>query len=74
MQELGPDPVVHADAARDVLHISDHLFAKVGDFVDEGDLGRQKSVGGVFDEFGRAPIDKDRGGWLRFERPINLTA
>ena len=74
MQELGPDPVVHADAARDVLHIGAHLFAKVGDFVDESDLGRQKRVGGVFDEFGRAPIDEEQGWLVEVQRPRDQSA
>ncbi len=49
MQEFRPDAIVHADAARHVLDIGADFLAEIGHFVDEGDLGREKGVGGVFD-------------------------
>src|SRR3546814_5806742 len=52
MEEFGADAIVEADAARDVLHIGADLLAEIRDFVDEGDLHREKGVGGIFDEFG----------------------
>ena len=52
MQELAADPAVEADAAGDVLHIGADRLAQIGDLVDEGDLGREKGVGGVFDQLG----------------------
>ena len=54
VQELRADAVVEADAARDVLHVGADLLAEVGDLVDEGDLRREKGVGGVFDQLGGA--------------------
>ena len=55
MQEFRADAVVEPDAARDFLHVGADLLAEVGDLVDEGDLGGEEGVGGVFDQFGGAP-------------------
>ena len=55
MQELRADAVVEPDAARDLLHVGADLFGEVGDLVDEGDLGREERVGGVFDQLRGAP-------------------
>ena len=55
MQELRADAVVEADAARDLLHVGADLLAQIGDLVDEGDLGGEKRVGGVFGQLRRAP-------------------
>ena len=52
MQELAADAAVEADAAGDVLDIGADRLAQIGDLVDEGDLGREKGVGGVFDQLG----------------------
>ena len=61
VQELRADAVVEADAARDLLHVGADLFAEIGDLVDEGDLGREERVGGVFDQLGGAPAgEQDR--------------
>ena len=57
MQEFAADAVVEADAARHVLHVGADLLAQVGDLVDEGDLGGEEGVGGVFDQLGGAPAD-----------------
>ncbi len=55
MQELRADAVIEADAARDVLDIRAGPLGQIGDFIDEGDLGREERVGGVFDQLGGAP-------------------
>ena len=55
MQELAPDAVVEADAAGDLLYVGANLLAQVGNFVDEGDLGRQKCVRRVLGQLGGAP-------------------
>ena len=55
MQELRADAVVETDAARHLLHVGADLLGEIGNLVDEGDLGREKRVGGVFDQFGGAP-------------------
>ena len=55
MQKFRADALVEADAVRDVLDIGADLLAQIGDLVDEGDLGRQKGIGGIFDELGGAP-------------------
>ncbi len=56
MQEFAADAIVEADAARHVLHIGADLLGKIGDLVDEGDLGRKKCIGGIFDQFGRPSL------------------
>ena len=55
MQELGPDAIVEADAARDVLDVGIDRLAQVGDLVDEADLDRQEGVRGIFRQLGRPP-------------------
>ena len=52
MQEFAADAAVEADAAGDVLDIGADRLAQIGDLVDEGDLGREKGVGRVFDQLG----------------------
>ena len=56
MQEFGADAVVEADAAGDFLDIGADLLAQIGDLVDEGDLGREKRVRGIFDQLGGPAI------------------
>src|SRR5258707_1317456 len=53
MEEFRPDAAIEADAARDALHVRADFLAQIRDLVDEGDLGRQKGVRGIFDQFGR---------------------
>ena len=72
MEEFAADPVVEPDAARDLLDIAADLFAQIGDFVDEGDLGRQEGVGGVFDQFGGAPAGVEDRRLVEIERPIEI--
>ena len=52
MQEFAADAAVQADAARDILDVGADLLAEIGHLVDEGDLGGEKGVGGIFDQFG----------------------
>ena len=55
MQELAADAVVEADAARDLLDIGADALAQVRDLVDEGDLGREEGVAGIFDQLRGSP-------------------
>ena len=54
MQEFCADAVVEADAARNLLHVGADALGKVGDLVDEGDLGREERIGCILDQFGGA--------------------
>ena len=72
MQELVPDPVIKAHALRHLLHIGADLFAKPGDFVDEGDLGREEGVGGVFDHLRRFQIGVEDREIAQEERAVDL--
>ena len=49
LQEVRTDAVIETHAVRHGAHVGAHLFADVGDLVDEGDLGGEKGVGGVLD-------------------------
>ena len=72
MQELRADAVVEPDAARDLLHVGADFFGEIGDLVDEGDLGGEKRVGGVFDQLGGAPVGEHDRRAVEIERPIEL--
>jgi len=72
MKKFRTDAAVEADAARDVLHIRARLFAEIGHLVDEGDLGREKGVGGVFREFSRAPVGEEDRRLGEVERAVEL--
>ena len=72
MEEFAADAVVEADAARDLLDVGAHLLAEVGDFVDEGDLGRKECVGGVLYEFGGAPRGVENGRLIEAQRPVDI--
>ena len=54
MQEFTANAVVETDAARDFLDIGANFFAQIRNFVDEGDFGREKCIGCIFNEFCRA--------------------
>ena len=71
MQELRTYAVVEPDAARDILHIRAQLLAKVGHFVDEGDLGRKECVRRIFDQFGRTAAGKEDRRFIEEERAID---
>ena len=72
MQELRADAVVEADAARDLLHIGADALAEVGDLVDEGDLGGEERIGGVFDELGGAAAGVEDRRLVEVERAVDL--
>ena len=55
MEKFAADTIVKPDAAGDFLNIGADFFTEIGNFVDEGDLGRQKRIGGIFDELGGSP-------------------
>ncbi len=69
MQKLAADAAVETDPLSDVLDVGADRLAQIGDLVDEGDLGGEKGVGRVFDQFGGG----DRGEYDRrldqIERP-----
>ncbi len=72
MQELAADAPVEPDAARHVLDVGADLLAEIGDLVDEGDLGREKTVGGVFDELGRLQRGEENRRLDEIERAVKL--
>ena len=47
-------------------------LAEIGDLVDEGDLGGEKRVGGVFDQFGGAPAGVHDRRLVEVERPVDF--
>ncbi len=51
MQELLADTAIQTDATRNVMHICTNFFTQIGNLIDEGDLGCQEGVGGIFDHF-----------------------
>ena len=71
MEEFRADPAVEANAFGDVMHIRPDLFTKIGDLIDEGDLGGQKGVGGVFDQFRRFAIGEQDRRFNQRERPVH---
>ena len=64
MQEFAADAVVEPDAARDFLHVGADFLGKIGDLVDEGDLGGEEGVRRVFDQLGGAPAVNMIGAWF----------
>src|ERR1019366_7130991 len=72
VQEFCADAVVEPDAARDLLHVGADFFRQIGDLVDEGDLGGEEGVGGVFDQLGGAPVGEQDRRAVEVERAIEL--
>jgi hypothetical protein len=72
MEKLRANAVIEADAARDILHIGADALAEIGDFVDEGDLRRQKRIGRVFRQFRAAAAGEQERRAVQIERAINL--
>jgi hypothetical protein len=60
MEKFSADAVVEADAARNFLHVGADGFAQIGNLVDEGYLGGEKCVGGIFDQLGRAAPGEEK--------------
>ena len=54
----------------DILDIGADRLAQIGHLVDEGDLGREKRVGRVFDQLGGLERGEDHRGFQEVERPI----
>ena len=59
IQEGTANTLVITHARCYFFHICAQRLADIGDLVDEADLGRQKSVAGVFDHLGRTDIRHD---------------
>ncbi len=72
MQEFRADAVVEPDAARDLLHVGADLFGEIGDLVDEGDLGREERIRGVFDQLGGAPLGEHQRRLVQRQRPVDV--
>src|SRR5262249_14273688 len=72
MQEFGTDPFVEADAARDVLYIGPCPLAKIGNLIDEGYLGRQKSVGCIFRQLCGPAASKKEWRLIEVKRPVDF--
>ncbi len=60
-EESGADAAVEAHAAGDLFDVGVGGFAEVGDGVDEGDLEREKGVGGVLDDLGALGGGEQKG-------------
>ena len=56
------DAAVAADAEADVFDVHTKFFAESGDFVHEGDAGREHGVDHVFSHFGVAHGHVDEAG------------
>src|SRR5271154_3120983 len=72
VEELCPDAVVEADAARDVHHVGVETLAEISDLVDERHLHRQEHVGGVFDHLRTAPRSVDHLAAGALDRLVNI--
>ena len=72
MQEFRADAVVEPDAARDLLHVGADLLGQIGDLVDEGDLGREERVRGIFDQLGGAPLGEHQRRLVERQRPVDV--
>ncbi len=72
VQEFAADAVVQPHAARHFVDVGADLLAQIGDLVDEGDLGGEEGVGGVFDKLGGAPVDIEDRRRVEIKRPIEL--
>jgi len=72
MEEFGANPAVHAHGFCDGLNVGADGLADVGDLVDEGDLGGQEGVAGIFDQFGSFDVGKDEGCFDEIEGAVDL--
>src|SRR5258708_5020595 len=72
MEELAADAAVGGDDVGDVLHVGGDLLAQIGDLVDEGDLGGEEAVRGVFGELRRLHRGEDHRRLYQVERAIEL--
>mmetsp|Transcript_27227 Transcript_27227/g.49807 ORF Transcript_27227/g.49807 Transcript_27227/m.49807 type:complete len:367 (+) Transcript_27227:993-2093(+) len=72
MQKLVADPTIQPHALRHLLDICSGPFAQRCDLVDEGDLGREKGVGGVFDHFSTFQVGRHDWKITQEKGAINL--
>ena len=72
MRDLRTDAVVERDAARDLQHVGADLLRQIGDLVDEGDLGGEENIGGIFGQFGGAPVGEQMRRPVEIERSVKL--
>ena len=70
MQKLAADAAVEADALGHVLDIGADPLAQIGDLVDERDLGREKGVGRVFDQFRGLDVGEQHRRFEQIERTV----
>src|SRR4051794_33052721 len=56
---MPPDTRIEADTQRHIVNPGVDALAQICDFIDEGDLRREKSISGIFDEFRRSPLRCD---------------
>ena len=70
MEEFTPNPPIKAHTARHIMHIRTDFFTKIGDFIDEGDLGREEGIGGVFNQLRRFQRCRQYGRFNQIERAI----
>ncbi|MCY1172163.1 hypothetical protein D9M73_122940 [compost metagenome] len=72
MQEFGADPIIEADAARNVLNVCTDGLAQVRDLVYEGDLCREKRIRCIFDQLGRAAPGEQNRALVQIKRTIDI--
>ena len=72
MQKLVTDTIVHAHAARHLFHIGPNFFAQCRNFIDESDLCRQKSIGGIFDHLCTFQIRSHERKIAQIQRPVHV--
>src|ERR1051326_545949 len=51
MKKLRSDSPIHSNGPGHFMHIAPDLLTKIGNLVNERNLGGQKSVGGIFNQF-----------------------
>src|SRR5205823_98161 len=72
MKEFRSDAIVQSDAACNFLYIRADLVGQIRDFVYEGDLGGEKSVCRVFDEFRSTATREYERALIEIERPVDF--
>src|SRR5437762_9734507 len=72
MQELASDSSIHANGARYLMHVATNFLAEVSNFVDEGNLGCQKSVGRVLDQLSALQGGDNKGRFDQIQRTIKI--
>ena len=59
MEEFRADAAIKADAFGNFLHIGANFFTQIRHLIDESNFGRQKSIGGIFNQLGSGAIGKN---------------